>query len=131
MDSFHKTISLQYSWIRRLFDDNFHDWKVIPLFLIKRKFGENVKFQINANMIKCSLNTFPRFYKGILTRWSKHLSFFISLPSKITSQFLWSNKYIKVDRKCIYFRDFSKKGLKLLGQLFDLGGKQLKINTSY
>ena len=28
----YKIISLQCSWIRRLFGDNFYDWKVIPLF---------------------------------------------------------------------------------------------------
>ena len=74
-------------------------------------------------MTKCSLNNFPRFLKEILTRWSKYLFFSVSLPSTSTSQFLWFNKYIKVDRKCIYFRDFSKNGLNFVGQLFDLQGK--------
>ena len=40
VDIFYKRISLQYSWIRRSFHNSFHDWKVIPLFLIKKKFGE-------------------------------------------------------------------------------------------
>ena len=33
-------ISLLYSWIRRLFDDNFHDWKVIGFNKkeVRRKF---------------------------------------------------------------------------------------------
>ena len=84
---------------------------------------ENFKFHSNVDITKCSLNDFPHFYKEILTRWSKYLSFPVSLPSTITSQFLWFNKYIKVDRKCIYFRDFSKKGLNFVGQLFDLEGK--------
>ena len=105
VDIFYKIKSLQCSWIRRLFDDNFHDWEVIPSFLIKKKFGENFKFHSNVDFTKCSLNNFPRFYKEILTRWSKYLSFPVSLPSTITSQFLWFDKYIKVDGKCIYFRD--------------------------
>ena len=33
---FYKIISLQCSWIRRLSDNNFRDWKVITLFLIKK-----------------------------------------------------------------------------------------------
>ena len=37
--------------------------------------------------------------------------------------YVYVNKYIKAERKCIYFRDFSKKGLNFVGQLFDLGGK--------
>ena len=55
---------------------------------------------------KCSINNFPRFYKEIFTRWSKHPSFPVSLPSTIVSQFLWFSKDMKVDRKCIYFKDF-------------------------
>ena len=122
-------MSLQCSWIRRLFDDNFHDWKIIPLFLIKKKFGENFKFHSNVDITKCSQNNFSRFYKEILTRWSKYLSFPVSLPSTITSQFLWFNKYIKIDGKFVYFRDFSNKRLHFVGQLFDLEVK-LKSGTA-
>ena len=31
-----KIISLQCSWMRRLYNDSFHEWKVIPLKLIKK-----------------------------------------------------------------------------------------------
>ena len=31
-----KIVSLQCSWIKRLFDENFHEWKIIPLFLIRK-----------------------------------------------------------------------------------------------
>ena len=34
VDVFFKIISLQRLWFRRLFDNSFHQWKVIPLFLI-------------------------------------------------------------------------------------------------
>ena len=66
LDIFYKIISLQCSWIRRLFDDNFHHWKVIPLISIKKKFGENFKFHSNVDITKCSLNNFS--CKEILTR---------------------------------------------------------------
>ena len=34
-----KVISLQCAWVRRFYDDSFHEWKVIPLKLIKNAFG--------------------------------------------------------------------------------------------
>ena len=37
--------------MKRLFDNNFHDCKVIPLFLIKKNFGENLKFHNNVGSI--------------------------------------------------------------------------------
>ena len=39
-----KKISLQCSWVRRLYDDSFHEWKVIPLKLMKKSFGSHFKF---------------------------------------------------------------------------------------
>ena len=32
-------VSLQRSWIRRLYDDDLHEWKLIPLHLITMSFG--------------------------------------------------------------------------------------------
>ena len=52
IDIFYKIISLQCSWIGRLSDNNFRDWKVIPLFLIKKMFGENSKFYGNVDITK-------------------------------------------------------------------------------
>ena len=39
-----KIASLQCSWVKRLFDGNFHEWKIIPLFLFEKYFGKNFKF---------------------------------------------------------------------------------------
>ena len=36
VDISSKIVSLQGSWVRRLFDNNFHQWKVIPLYLIQK-----------------------------------------------------------------------------------------------
>ena len=130
VDIFYKIVSLQCSWIKRLFDDNFHDWKVIFLCLIKTYFGENFKFHSNLDIGKCPLKQFLKFYQEILTRWSKYLSFPVSTPSTITSQFLWFYKDIKVDEKCIYFKDLSKNGLNFVGQLFNLNGT-LKSWTTF
>ena len=44
IDILNKIISLQCSWIRRLYDNSFHEWKLIPLFLIKKSFGSSFKF---------------------------------------------------------------------------------------
>ena len=41
VDIFFKITSLQCSWVKRLYDDSFHVWKVIPLFLIKNHLGKN------------------------------------------------------------------------------------------
>ena len=47
VDVFFKIISLQCSWFRRLFDNSFHQWKIIPLLFINKTFGEHFKFHSN------------------------------------------------------------------------------------
>ena len=44
IDISSKSISLQCSRIRRLYDNSSHEWKLIPLFLIKKSFGSSFKF---------------------------------------------------------------------------------------
>ena len=43
----NKIISMQCSWVRRLFKDDFHDRKVIPLFLISQHLGTGFRFHNN------------------------------------------------------------------------------------
>ena len=40
----NKIIALQSSWIRRLYDNSFHEWKLFPLYLIEKSFGTLLKF---------------------------------------------------------------------------------------
>ena len=38
--------SLHLSWVKRLYDGNFHPWKNIPLELIKRQFNQEIFYPI-------------------------------------------------------------------------------------
>ena len=40
---------MQCSWVKRLFEDDFHNWKVIPLFLIVKHLDKNFKFHNNID----------------------------------------------------------------------------------
>ena len=84
-------------------------------------FGKNFKFYPNLDFIP--LEIFPKYYQEIIYRWSKYLSSPPSLPSSIASQFLWLNKDIQIDNKCVIFSNFSNKGINFVGQLFDSDGK--------
>ena len=64
-DISNKIISRQCSWIRWLYDNSFHEWKLIPFYLIKKSYGSSFKFHSDLffkwNKIKC----FPPFYRKI------------------------------------------------------------------
>ena len=57
-----KVSSIQCSWVKRLFEDDFHDWKVIPLFLIGKHLGKNLKFH-NIDLSSIILSEFPSLSK--------------------------------------------------------------------
>ena len=44
VDILFKITSLQCSWVKRLFDKNFHKWKNFPLFLMKSILEKKFKF---------------------------------------------------------------------------------------
>ena len=123
VDIFLKIVSLQCSWIRGLYDENFHPRKVIPLYLIEMHFSKNFKFHPNLDLRNFSLKIFPKYYQEIIYRWSKYLSSLAFLPSSIASQFLWLNKDILIDNKCAIFSNFSKNRINFVGQLFGSDGK--------
>ena len=82
-------------------------------------FGKNFKFHQNLDLRDFTLKIFPKYYQEIIYRWSKYLSSSPYFPSSIASQFLWLNKDIKIDNKCVIFSNFSKNGINFVGQLFD------------
>ena len=44
VDILFKITSLQCSWVKKLFDKNFHKWKNFPLFLMKSILEKKFKF---------------------------------------------------------------------------------------
>ena len=59
----NKIIALQCSWIRRLYDDSFHEWKLIPLYLIEKSFCSSLKFHSNLLRKYNKTKFFPSFYR--------------------------------------------------------------------
>ena len=64
----NKIISLECLWIKRLYDDSFHEWKITPLHLISRTFSKSFIFYSNLSLKKKLIKAFPSFYKKILIK---------------------------------------------------------------
>ena len=87
-DIFSKVVSLKCSWIKRLFDNNFHQCKLILFYLIRQYLGKNFEFHSNLEVSHSILCKFPKFYKEIFIRWGKYLSSVDTLPSAVACQFI-------------------------------------------
>ena len=103
---FYSITSLQCAWVGRLFDENIHEWKIIPPYLIRKVLEANYKFHSVLDISKCPLEKVPLFYQEILTRRGEYCSSPICTPPTIIFQLLWFNKNIKIDGKCIILRNF-------------------------
>ena len=44
LDIRFKFVSLHCSWVKKLYNDCFHEWKIIPLYLHNKYFGRSFKF---------------------------------------------------------------------------------------
>ena len=97
LDILAKFESLRLSWVRRLYDENYHPWKNIPLKMIHQQFNQNI-FYPNVQ-IKFS-NDFPKFYHEIAKSWSKMTQEPLTYNS-VLSQTVWLNNYIRIDGKVI------------------------------
>ena len=117
-----KFVSLQCSWVKKLYDDCFHEWKIIPLHLLNKYFGPSFKFHSNLFFESKLLKDFPSFYQQMLINWKKYFIASPITPSCVSSQFLWYNSYIKIDNKAVYSKFFSTKNINFITQLFNTDG---------
>ena len=89
VDIFFKTTSLPCSWVKRLYDDSFHDWKVILSFLIKNHQGKNFVFHFNLSIKQKVVKKLPRNFNKV----GKYLSSSPKVLSAAASQFTWYNVF--------------------------------------
>ena len=108
-----------------MYDTTTHCWKIIPIFLIRKKLGKNFIFHSNVSINPNKIKEFPTYYQDIFIKWEKHFSSSPSVPSSVASQSLWHNKHIKIDNKNIFSSSLSAKGINFVGQLFQ-NNQQIK-----
>ena len=109
--------SMQCSWVKRLFEDDFHDWKIPPLFLIGKHLGKNFKFHNNIVKSNDIPSKFPSFYQDIFIKWINNFTSKSTLQSMILSEVIWFNSNIKVGSNPLRFSFFSDQNLNFIGEL--------------
>ena len=98
-----KISSLQSSWIKRLFDEHFHDWKILLLHIIHKSLEKKVVFHSNLKVNKKLTKNFPKYRRETINTWGRKFSCKTLVPSAILSQFLWFNSQIQIDNKSFFF----------------------------
>ena len=97
---------------KRLFEDDFHDWKII-LLLIGKYSGKNFKFHDNVD-ISNDISKFPSFYQDIFIKWINNYISNPPPPSMTLSEFICFNSNIEVDNKPVQFYFFSDRNVNFI-----------------
>ena len=66
VDILSKVISLQCSWIKRLYDNSSHPWKIIISYLIDTYVRKKFKFHLNLGIPANKIKRFPTYYNKYL-----------------------------------------------------------------
>ena len=132
----NKIIALQCFSIRRLYDNSFHEWKLIPPYLIEKSFDISFIFHSNLLFKSNKFKFFLSFYRETVSNWKKCLAMITEIPSCILWQYPWYNGSIQVDNASVYFLKFSKKTSIIFRYFFVTmdplnNGMNLRQNTAY
>ena len=106
-----KIISFQCLLIRRLYNNLFHKWKLLQLFLIKKSLAVFLNFIFKFQQEKNQVSS-------IFLHWKKHLTRKPEIPSCILSWYLRYNEHIQVDKNSIYLVQFFEKNINYVSPLF-------------
>ena len=107
---------------RKTYDNSFHEWKLIPPYLMEKFKFISFKFHSNLLFKSNKIKSFPSFYRQIILNQKKRLAMITEVPSCILSQYLWYNRSIQVDNSSVYFLKFTEKNINYASQLFSDNG---------
>ena len=96
-----KMKALHLSWLNRLYDDNSHPWKNIPLFYFNRVSCNTILFHPNLCINDDTIKGIPMFYQNIIKHWKVLSQSAPTTASMVFSECLWFNSHILIDNKPI------------------------------
>ena len=122
-----KLKSLKIIWIKRLLDDNFHPWKIIPNKLFSFTGTSSVFCQNFKQSRYCAeqFSSFPKFYQELILFWENVCTEQPKDFQDIINQFIWNNKFILRDGDSIFYPSLHWKGLLYIRDLLDETGSFL------
>ena len=116
--------ALRAKWVYRVFNDIGQSYTFIPDFYLNQ-YGNNFEiFRMNLQETKQIPNfkTILKFYQDVLRSWIISGGGQSCKPDgfiNIRKQFLWGNKLITYNRKPLFFKTWTKYGIKYVNDLLN------------
>ena len=130
MDIRSKIKALHLSWLKRLFDGNFHPWKVIPNFQFGKLCPSKCLFYPNSKLKNEKFVVFS-FYENLLNLWSELSTQKPLTASSMLSECIWYNCNITIDARVVHpsFLKWNKNYTLFVADFVNLDGSLLPWET--
>ena len=93
--------SLHLNWLRRLYDNNPHPWKLIALYYINSVCSDSILFVPNLCISNDLMNNVPEFYRNIIIHWMEVSQFQPVTSEMVLSESLFHNTCITINNSSI------------------------------
>ena len=116
--------ALKLTWIKRLFDDSDHPWKIIPTKFLKLP-NHNLISHRNFSVDQTSLSKIqgiPVLYVDLLRYWGEFSKFELDDHQILLSESLLFNYFIKIGERSIFLKNFSEISINTVGDVFNMDG---------
>ena len=117
--------SLRLNW--RLYDDNYHPWKNIPLHFLNEAAVHSVLFLTNLDIPIKNIENIPEFYQNVIKYWIEISQSEPLTPSMILSESLWFNYFIKIGNNSISPSFLNANNSIFLSDIFDNNGNFITL----
>ena len=120
-------IAQRIMWVKRLQKPKAASWKAYPEYILKTIIGmDTFKTQLDTEKNK---NNISPFYWTIIKSWNILNNININLVDEngIRRQWLWMNKYIKINKQEIKWNYWINKGINIIHDIVDDHGNFLSI----
>jgi hypothetical protein len=113
--------ALKASWANRIANASERDlWAVIPKSFIS-KFGDDsfiLKSSLTTKTAFSSLDTIPKFYKDVILSYNESkVMKYEDFKENLIRQPIWGNRFIKFNKKALFFKSWVKSGILAIGNL--------------
>ena len=92
-----------------MYGDSFHEWKLIPLYVIEQSFGKSFIFYSNLNFKISKLTTFPEYYKRMVMAWKKSFHIIPKLLVIFDRSFYGKIVCLRLEIRSVTLKNFLKK----------------------
>ena len=104
-------------WVKRLQTSDEGSWMAYPKYYFNKLLGMD-SFRCNTDIKKLQ-SWMPPFYLQLFEAWKKTVEEPKEDPFKIRREVLWFNKHIQINKKEVYFKEWSDKGIIMFHDILD------------